>query len=334
MQSLVSVIAPVYNMSGLLRSHIACLTEQTYRNIEILLVDDGSDDGSLEVCRELSAQDNRIRVISLSHAGAAAARNIGIENSSGEYIYFMDIDDEADSCIIETMLSVISRNNADLAVCGFKSIDNSGNEMSRQCYEEQSFDGDYVRNNFEKFGFKGSEFNISNNIWNKLYRSRVIKENNIRFPNLKRSEDTVFNLMYISHIKSLSLCGGIYYRYNASSLKDNAVKYAENYLDGSITSKNYKLKYAYGWNPSNQKVLENICNEFALNTDFYIRMVVSSIPIRKIGRIYSLVEEAAKKFNSEVPSRDFKPGFVGYKLLIANNCPALFLFHIIKKFNL
>lgn len=333
MQSLVSVIAPVYNMSGLLQSHIAYLTGQTYHNIEILLVDDGSDDGSLEICRELSAQDSRIRVISQSHSGAAAARNNGIENAVGEYIYFMDIDDEADKRIIEKMLFTIIRDNADLAVCGFKSVNNNGSEINRQCYEERSFDGGYVRNNFEKFGFKGSEFNLSNNIWNKLYRSQVIKDNNISFPSLKRGEDTVFNLMYISHIKSLSLCDGIYYKYNSSSLKDNAEKYIENYMDGSIKSKNYKLKYAYGWNTSNRNVLEKICNEFALNTDFYIRMVVSSVPIKKVRWIYRLVKDASQKFNSEIPSRDFKPGFVGYKLLLANNCPALFLFHIIKKFN-
>ena len=117
---LVSVIVPVYKVEGFLKQCVDSLINQTYHNIEIILVDDGSPDNCPELCDEYAKKDNRIRVIHRENGGLSAARNSGINIANGEYICFVDSDDWIDLDMIELLYNAISANNADYAVCGMK----------------------------------------------------------------------------------------------------------------------------------------------------------------------------------------------------------------------
>ena len=103
----ISIIVPVYNLASYIEECVESLRRQTYRNIEIILIDDGSADGSGDLCEKLALQDGRIRVIRQENRGVVAARNRGIDNAAGKYIAFVDGDDWVDSDMIETLLEEI-----------------------------------------------------------------------------------------------------------------------------------------------------------------------------------------------------------------------------------
>ncbi len=117
---LISVVVPVYNVELFLEHCLNSLINQTYKNIEIVVVDDGSTDTSGEICDNFAEKDSRIKVLHTENGGLSAARNVGIENSNGEYICFVDSDDWIDLNMIEQLYSAITLNGADYAVCGMK----------------------------------------------------------------------------------------------------------------------------------------------------------------------------------------------------------------------
>ena len=112
----VSVIVPVYNSEKYLRECVDSILGQTFENIEVIFVDDGSDDNSLDILHEYEKQDSRIKVIQNKHCGGGAARNTGIENAHGEYIMFFDSDDYMESQLIEKAYNKCKSENADITV--------------------------------------------------------------------------------------------------------------------------------------------------------------------------------------------------------------------------
>ena len=115
---LVSIIIPVYNVKEYLKECVESCITQSYDNIEIVLVDDGSTDGSGKICDEFSSKYERIKCIHKKNGGLSDARNYGIENSSGDYVMFVDSDDLISNNIVEELLTLIVDNRADVSVCG------------------------------------------------------------------------------------------------------------------------------------------------------------------------------------------------------------------------
>ena len=141
MQPLVSIIVPVYNSEKYLDDCIKSIIEQTYRNIEIILVNDGSKDNSLAKCIELANNDTRIEVIDKGNGGAGSARNRGLETARGKYVVFIDSDDIISPKMIETLYSLILEHNAEIAICEierFTTIKNQEkkyNNIPRKTYQ-------------------------------------------------------------------------------------------------------------------------------------------------------------------------------------------------------
>lgn len=119
----ISVIIPVYNSENYLGQCVRSLTSQTYKDWEALLIDDGSTDRSLEVCRGLSGTDSRIKVYHQENKGVSAARNYGLEIAGGEYIYFLDSDDAVHPLLFEEMIRQIEDNHVEMAFCGYAHVD-------------------------------------------------------------------------------------------------------------------------------------------------------------------------------------------------------------------
>ena len=115
----VSVIIPVYQAEKYLVRCVDSVTNQTYKNIELLLIDDGSTDNSLSICHRLAEKDSRIRVFYHRNMGVAATRNKGIDYATGQFIYFLDSDDWINENTIYDMVTSLNENNADLCICGF-----------------------------------------------------------------------------------------------------------------------------------------------------------------------------------------------------------------------
>lgn len=223
--SLVSIIVPVYNAERYLSNCIESILNQTYKNIEIILIDDGSTDSSLIICNQYQEKDNRIKVIQQSNSGPSVARNNGIVASKGNYIQFVDSDDNLESNMTNKLVETISNNQVELVLCGYNTIDMSnGSIFSRK--SSPSTQGLYNKNEF--LDFFGNLFinDFINPLWNKLYIRDAITNNNIKFiENVKMGEDLLFNLDYVTCCSSIYVIKEPLYNYltfnNANSLTAN-----------------------------------------------------------------------------------------------------------------
>lgn len=193
---LISIIVPVYNVEKYLEKCLISLINQTYSNIEIILVDDGSTDKSGKICDEYATKDNRIIVIHKSNAGVSAARNDGLDIIKGEFVTFVDSDDYVDDDYIEKLYCLITDAKADMSICGFCNVEN--NKII-----------DDKRNNIKLFDnatamIALSKRQITFGILSKLYKVSLIK--NIRFDSKYRvGEDHLFNYYAIKKAKKINI---------------------------------------------------------------------------------------------------------------------------------
>ncbi len=188
MAKTVSVIVPVYNVSKFLEHCLTSIVNQSYRDLEILLVNDGSMDQSFLICEEFRKKDPRVRVISQSNAGLSAARNRGIEAATGDYISFVDGDDWLEENFFERMVSVHEETGSDVTICNYKAFE----EEKSLFYFYTNFEEKYVREYTPSEWFRNIYGNgdFSTNFvvaWGKLYNRALFE--NIRYPVGKIAED-------------------------------------------------------------------------------------------------------------------------------------------------
>lgn len=185
--SKVSIIVPVYKVENYLNKCIQSITDQTYKNLEIILVDDGSPDNCPQLCDNWAKQDSRIKVIHINNSGVAAARNAGLKVATGEYIGFVDSDDWIDKDMYEFLLNYMC-DGIDIVRCSYRKIE-------QDIPEEFCNDGKKETLNSDEFLVKLFTNNILNsNCWCKLYRRSIIGD--IKFPeNIKIGEDHYFNYL-------------------------------------------------------------------------------------------------------------------------------------------
>ena len=198
---LVSVIVPVYNVEKYINRAIESIINQTYQNIEILLIDDGSQDGSGIICDEWSLKNNMIKTYHRQNLGPAASRNFGVKYSQGEWIIFIDSDDWVEPQYIEFLLSKALEYDLDVGMCGYYTEYGGHNSTnSFFIYDEKVF------NSIDKkmllkscvLSTKITSSSTTTNIgvpWAKIYRRAFLINNNLwQNPELKRMQDMVFNL--------------------------------------------------------------------------------------------------------------------------------------------
>lgn len=183
----VSIILPVYNSEFFLDRCIGSILNQTYENFEVIIINDGSTDKSLEIINRWILKDKRIKLINKKNEGVAKARNLGIEIASGEYIAFIDSDDYVSSHMLSTMSKIANEENADLVECSFNFV-KDGEIINSPKFTNEKLNGNkVVLSNFLK------RKNTVNAIWNKLYKASLFEK--ISFPNLKYGEDYLVNVL-------------------------------------------------------------------------------------------------------------------------------------------
>ena len=216
-QPLVSIVIPVYNAAPDLARCIESVRKQTYRNIEVFLVNDGSKDASSPICHMYERIDPRVHVIDKENAGVSAARNTGIAAAQGKYIQFVDSDDYLDPDFTERLVTAAEANNADLVIAPYWMVIPANSSKATQALEnlqenlgieekrpddvrEYGFlpEGIYDRDTFAlRLMEKPASFFYSV-LWNKLYRRDILVDNHLQFTSEVRwAEDLVFNLEYI-----------------------------------------------------------------------------------------------------------------------------------------
>lgn len=224
----ISIIVPVYNAGKYLNNCIQSLIGQTYKDIEIILVDDGSTDGSAELCDIWAARDGRIKVVHKKNGGASSARNSGLDNASGEFIGFVDGDDYVDLDMYEKLLDLIVENHADASSCGM--IRESENGYKEIWGDDNAPIEVLGRSELLKLiGEANGILPVSQ--CNKLYSKNVIQ--NIRFnTDLKYAEDVLFNFDVAENIKIMVIQNIPRYHYvnnsdSVSHIKFNAARFDE-----------------------------------------------------------------------------------------------------------
>lgn len=180
---LISIIVPIYNAEKYLPRCIQSILNQTYKNIEVILVDDGSHDKCSEICDEFAKNDKRVKVIHKRNGGISSARNAGLDIAEGKYIGFVDNDDYIEPHMYEKLLKVLIKSNTDFAMCDYFNVDESGNILNLPGVQ-------YNKNEvitFEKIQSKSGYNNYNILVWNKLFKSYMFEK--VRFPDGKLSED-------------------------------------------------------------------------------------------------------------------------------------------------
>lgn len=180
MDELISIVMPVYKVEPYLDKSLRSVVNQTYKNLEIILVDDGSPDRCGAICNEWALKDRRIRVIHKENGGVAAAWNDGVAAASGDCIGFVDPDDWVEDTMFECLLQALNRFSADIAICGYFDDIKSESKMKQIKYTRY-----YTREEALKELVLDND--IQSFVWNKLYRRRCIPEK--PFPNIKRVSD-------------------------------------------------------------------------------------------------------------------------------------------------
>lgn len=182
MDSLVSVIVPVYNVEKYLDRCIKNIVSQTYHNLQIILVDDGSPDNCPQICDEWANKDSRIKVIHKENGGLSDARNAGIELATGEYISFIDSDDYVDLRFIELLLQTMLQENSDIVECKVEKFFENGS------FETASDDLAIKEFSTEEALLALIEDNeLHQHVWNKLYKASIVKD--VLYPVGKYHED-------------------------------------------------------------------------------------------------------------------------------------------------
>ncbi|RRT93464.1 glycosyltransferase family 2 protein [Empedobacter falsenii] len=231
----ISVIVPVYNAEEYLDKCINSILNQTYKDFELILVNDGSTDNSLKICNNYKIKDNRIKVIYKVNGGVSSARNIGIDKSTGEYILFIDADDFINTEFINNFVKE-SLSPELFKIHGYTNIllDNTKtlSQLSNKIYEKRDVlkiieDGFLTSNGYP---------------FSKLYSSKIIKEYNIKFDEgVKVCEDIIFNVNYIQHVNKILV--EEYFDYQYVEHKNSAVRKLYYFKDDIYGF--YQLKKAY-----------------------------------------------------------------------------------------
>lgn len=221
----VSIIVPVYNVEKYLDRCINSLVNQTLKDIEIILVDDGSPDSCPELCDEYAEKDNRIKVIHKENGGLGFARNSGLDMASGEYFAFADSDDYVDLDFYEKLYTAAKSGNYDLVQGGISTKHKDHIETRIHPYAGQTFNEEGVKSILlpsvlgpDTYDKNSSDMSTCIGI----YRLSLVRDNNIRFVSEREyiSEDAIFDIEIFRHIKSAVIIdgAGYYYCYNEESL--------------------------------------------------------------------------------------------------------------------
>lgn len=211
----VTVVVIVYNVVNFLRQCLDSVVNQTYRKLQIVVVDDGSSDGSEKICDEYAKADERIEVVHKKNEGISAARNTAIDISTGEYIFFVDSDDFLELCVIEKMLDIAEKTKADIVNCSINVVDEAGN------YEASK----YITENKQPVIMKEREFwnkceseIVAVVAWSKLYHRRIWKKNRYRVGKIHEDEGALKDILSVCNYIACTDFIGYNYRIRKNSV--------------------------------------------------------------------------------------------------------------------
>ena len=217
----ITIIVPIYNAQKYIRKCIDSILKQTYKNFQLILINDGSTDESLKICKEFTNLDNRIKLIDKTNGGVSTARNVGIKEAEGDYIFFIDADDYIEKNYLEKFMLY---KQYDFVMCGYYECLNEKVVKGVRHKEKEFYNNQEVKNMISNRDL----INYISVPWMKMFKKDIIYKNNILFrENINYGEDTIFVLEYLAKCRNAKIISEQLYNYNitAGSLSR---KYIEN----------------------------------------------------------------------------------------------------------
>lgn len=315
-----SIIIPAYNMENYIEKCLKSILNQiNEEQDEIIVVDDGSIDKTLEICMKYHKKYKNIKVIEIENSGPSTARNIGIEEAKGKYMIFIDADDYIENDYISFMLEKIQKYS--LVICGYNLINEKNIKKIYYSEKEEVLDKSQIIYIYEK--------KLLNALWNKIYITKVIKENNIKFnKRYYKGEDLLFILEYIAHIEGkIFVSNKILYNYELKQSGLNLKK------DESLESKIERTNLIYDAlikvsNIENKRIAINVINMYNAHIRYYIKTnkIFNPIKIKKIIN-KSIDNQTFKKiiyanYNNDLQMRKLKEKYEKNKII------QLFMFNL------
>lgn len=270
-KNVVSVIVPIYNSEKFLRRCLDSIISQTYKNLEIILVDDGSTDDSLDICNSYCKKDSRITVIKEKNRGVSFARNVGLKIAKGDYVCFVDSDDSAEPNMVKFLLKDIFDNRVDMSICGYNII--GGVLNSRR------IDNSFLINSREEYH---NNYKIYQGyLWNKMFDTKIARK--ILFDeDIYCCEDELFVTKYVEH------CNGFYY--------DSRKLYNHyNYIGSSSKTKEINARQTTQIEAKRREMLILEKYDFNVYKDYYVSYFLAVNDIFRRGQCQNVDGEMVKK---------------------------------------
>lgn len=274
---LISVVIPVYNGEKYIERCLNSILKQSYTNLQIIVVNDGSNDSTEEILGKIGNKDDRIAIVNKSNGGVSSARNEGLQYAKGKYIYFMDCDDYVESTIIEKLYNCIIKENIGLSLCGFLNTYEQKITMGFECGKSE---GKLCKRDYLIWMSEYLYSVFFGALWNKLYILDVVKKNKIQFnENVSYGEDFIFNLKYLEYIQSVYILPEqLYYYYHGNN--------------ASLTKEKNQL---YLWEMA--KIRYSFCIEQYSKMKMYEdckRNIFTAVANELIGPTYSIINSNKK----------------------------------------
>lgn len=300
-EPLVSVIIPVYNVEKYLRECVDSVINQTYKNIEVILVDDGSTDSSGEICDEYEEKDSRITVIHKQNEGAAIARNVGMENASGEWFYFPDSDDYLELDMLSVLVGTANKKHADIIFFDAQSFTDDGSEV------KQSY---IAKNDYPECGGKEMFARLQDNgdfhcpLWSMFYNGDFLRRSGIKMiPNIIY-EDSVFGFEIMIEARLIVQLRRIFYH--------------RRYRSGSVMMQTVRRSLHFRSRCEVYRAVRNYCKEHGIENEPYAKKYIIRCAMNAVD-MYRVIEPAekllCKKELKRLKNEIKRDGFYGDKLL-------------------
>lgn len=300
---LISVIVPIYNVQDYLDKCIYTVQNQTYKNLEIILIDDGSTDASGKKCDKYKENDLRIKVIHKENSGLGYARNSGLDIATGNYILFVDSDDFLDLKMVEKLYNELLKTKSDTSYCGYFKyyddyhIEEVPAEYNNRIFCDKEIIYDVLLEMVSGKPEQKKEALLSMSVWHALYSNEIIKENNLRFVSERDyiSEDIIFDIAYLQKAKRVCYIDTPLYFYRCNNTGSLTHRYESNEFNRhkiQVNKLNIELK----------KILEEY--EYCERTQRYLlgrlrTCIQKAITYKKHNKQFKLLKEIKQLVNDK-----------------------------------
>lgn len=315
---LVSIVIPAFNAENSILKSLQSLYEQSYKNLEIIVVLDGCTDNTLEVCQKQQVYDNRIKIITQENTGPYKARYKGIDNSTGKYVMFLDADDYLDNDAVKTLVETAEKNNSDLVRFRYENL-NNGEHQCLQCgYFKDTPELTINKNNFKEsvypFFLDGYMLNA---VWLNFVQRICIPKDNLH-QRIGFGEDLLFNLALTNNLENITFIDNPLYKYcttEGSITKTKDVNKLLNNLSDCLYVYLKLYDYAVDWEMPNEQ-LEKLKIRIVYELSTIIKRIHQGNKNENSRILKVLNNEKYNKLKNSIDKSKLNPKHANYDLII------------------